>query len=163
MHTHLQEQLSTIYTLTCCTTKMPQWSLVVDHHVWRQELVIVMNKPMLSFPSSEQKMIPGWYVFGALTDSTYTYWEAHAWGYILLPMSDEWCAERNIVFLDDCFLLKVLWIRNVTEWLLHTPTACIDWIEEADATGNLINNYYKPGAYSNSVDRTRSFFNARCS
>ena len=95
-------------------------------------------------------MIPGWYVFGALTDSTYTYWEAHAWGYILLPMSDEWCAERNIV-LDDCFVEGSVDVVN-NKWLLHTPTAYIDWIEEADATGNLINNYYKPGSYSNSID-----------
>jgi len=101
------------------------------------------------------KMIPGWYVFGALTDSTYTYWEAHAWGYILLPMSDEWCAERNIV-LDDCFVEGSVDVVN-NKWLLHTPTAYIDWIEEADATGNLINNYYKPGSHGNNVDRTRSF------
>ena len=101
------------------------------------------------------KMIPGWYVFGALTDSTYTYWEAHAWGYILLPMSDEWCAERNIV-LDDCFVEGSVDVVN-NKWLLHTPTAYIDWIEEADATGNLISNYYSPGSSTNGVERTRSF------
>ena len=70
-------------------------------------------------------------------------------------MSDEWCAERNIV-LDDCFVEGSVDVVN-NKWLLHTPTAYIDWIEEADATGNLINNYYKPGSYSNSIDRTRSF------
>ena len=47
------------------------------------------------------KGIPGWYVFGALTDSTYQDWEGHAWGYILLPMSDDWCESRNSN-LDDC-------------------------------------------------------------
>ena len=99
-------------------TKMPQWSLVVDLRVWRQELVIVMSKPMRSFSILRTKMIPGWYVFGALTDSTYTYWEAHAWGYILLPMSDEWCAERNIV-LDDCFVEGSVDVVN-NKWLLHT-------------------------------------------
>ena len=101
------------------------------------------------------KMIPGWYVFGALTDSTFNYWEAHAWGYILLPMSDEWCEDRNIL-LDDCFVEGSVDVVN-NKWLLHTPTAYIDWIEEADPTGNLINNYYKPGSHSNDVDRTRSF------
>ena len=101
------------------------------------------------------KLIPGWYVFGALTDSSYTHWEAHAWGYILLPMSDEWCAERNIV-LDDCYVEGSVDVVN-NKWLLHTPTAYIDWIEEADPTGNLINSYYKPGSHGNNVDRTRSF------
>ena len=63
MLTHLQEQLLTIYTLMCCTTKMPQWSLVVDHHVWLQVLVIVMSKPMLSFPSTnknDSRMVCFW-------------------------------------------------------------------------------------------------------
>lgn len=101
------------------------------------------------------KMIPGWYVFGALTDSTFTYWEAHAWGYILLPMDDEWCEARNIV-INDCYVEGSVDVVN-NKWLLHTPTAYIDWIESADASGNLINNYYKPGVYSNNIDRQRSF------
>ena len=100
------------------------------------------------------KMIPGWYVFGALTDSTFTYWEAHAWGYILLPMDDEWCQARNIV-INDCFVEGSVDVVN-NKWLLHTPTAYIDWIETADASGNLINNYYKPGSTFN-VDRQRSY------
>ena len=101
------------------------------------------------------KNIPGWYVFGALTDSTYTYWEAHAWGYILLPMNDDWCNDRSIE-LDDCFVEGSVDVVN-NKWLLHTPTAYIDWIEVADPTGNLVNSYYKPGSYSNDVERTRSF------
>ena len=101
------------------------------------------------------KNIPGWYVFGALTDSTYTYWEAHAWGYILLPMSDEWCDDRGIE-RNSCYVEGSVDVVN-NKWLLHTPTAFIDWIEEADPTGNLVNSYYRPGSYSNSVDRTRSF------
>ena len=87
------------------------------------------------------KMIPGWYVFGALTDSTFTYWEAHAWGYILLPMDDEWCEARNIV-IDDCYVEGSVDVVN-NKWLLHTPTAYIDWIEIADASGNLINSYFE--------------------
>ena len=70
-------------------------------------------------------------------------------------MSDEWCQDRNIA-LDTCFVEGSVDVVN-NKWLLHTPTAYIDWIEEADSTGNLINNYYKPGSYSNNVDRTRSF------
>ena len=99
-------------------------------------------------------MIPGWYVFGALTDSTFTYWEAHAWGYILLPIDDEWCEARNIA-INDCFVEGSVDVVN-NKWLLHTPTAYIDWIETADPSGNLINNYYTPGSSYN-VDRQRSY------
>ena len=42
------------------------------------------------------KGIPGWYVFGILSSKSYTKWEAHAWGYIQLPMSDSWCESNNI-------------------------------------------------------------------
>ena len=100
------------------------------------------------------KGIPGWYVFGALTDSTYQDWEGHAWGYILLPMSDEWCESRNIK-LDDCFVEGSVDVVN-NKWLLHTPTAYIDWIEEADPSGNLIANYFAPGSSLN-CSRERSF------
>ena len=99
------------------------------------------------------KGIPGWYVLGALTDEKYDYWEAHAWGYILLPMSDEWCNSRNIV-IDDCFVEGSVDVVN-NKWLLHTPTAFIDWIEEADPSGNLVHNYFHP-KYVMDVDRTRS-------
>jgi len=101
------------------------------------------------------KGIPGWYVFGALTDSTYVTWEGHAWGYILLPMSDSWCASRNIK-LDSCFVEGSVDVVN-NKWLLHTPTAYIDWIEEADPSGNLIKSYYQPGRRCCDVDRERSF------
>ena len=99
------------------------------------------------------KGIPGWYVLGALTDSKYQNWEAHAWGYILLPMSDDWCNSRNIV-IDDCFIEGSVDVVN-NKWLLHTPTAFIDWIEEADASGNLVHNYFHP-KYVMDVDRTRT-------
>jgi len=40
------------------------------------------------------------------------------------------------------------------KWLLHTPNAYISWIEEPDATGTLLKNYYSPGKYSrNGLDR----------
>ena len=41
----------------------------------------------------------------------------------------------------------------------QVPTHLIgtDAFQEADATGNLINNYYKPGSHGNNVDRTRSY------
>ena len=70
-------------------------------------------------------------------------------------MDDEWCEARNIV-INDCYVEGSVDVVN-NKWLLHTPTAYIDWIESADASGNLINNYYKPGVYSNNIDRQRSF------
>ena len=101
------------------------------------------------------KGIPGWYVFGALTDSTFESWEGHAWGYILLPMSDSWCNERNIE-LDSCYVEGSVDVVN-NKWLLHTPTAFIDWIEEADPSSSLVKSYYKPGKRCCDVDRDRSF------
>jgi len=98
------------------------------------------------------KGIPGWYVFGALTDTKYDYWEAHGWGYILLPMSDSWCNERDIE-LDSCFVEASVDVVN-NKWLLHTPNAYIAWIEEPDSTGSLLNSYYSPGKYSsNGLER----------
>tara|TARA_B000000609_G_scaffold158339_1_gene155941 strand:- start:674 stop:2197 length:1524 start_codon:yes stop_codon:yes gene_type:complete len=101
------------------------------------------------------KGIPGWYVFGALTDSTFNEWEGHAWGYILLPMSDSWCNERNIE-LDTCYVEGSVDVVN-NKWLLHTPTAFIDWIEEADPSSSLVKSYYKPGKRCCDVDRERSY------
>ena len=101
------------------------------------------------------KGIPGWYVFGALTDSTFQDWEGHAWGYILLPMSDSWCNSRNIE-LDSCFVEGSVDVVN-NKWLLHTPTAYIDWIEESDPSSSLVKSYYKPGIRCCDVDRVRSF------
>lgn len=99
------------------------------------------------------KSIPGWYVFGALTDADYDYWEAHGWGYILLPMSDSWCNARNIE-LDSCFVEAAVDVVN-NKWLLHTPNAYIAWIEEPDSTGTLLNSYYSPGKYSsNGLERS---------
>jgi len=94
------------------------------------------------------KGLPGWYVFGALADSEYKNWEGHAWGYILLPMSDSWCNDRNIK-LDSCYVEASVDVVN-NKWLLHTPNAYISWIEEPDATGTLLNNYYSPATVSSS-------------
>jgi len=99
------------------------------------------------------KNLPGWYVFGALSDAEYLHWEGHAWGYILLPMSDSWCNARNIE-LDSCFVEASVDVVN-NKWLLHTPNAYISWIEEADSTGTLLSNYYSPARYSsNGLDRS---------
>jgi hypothetical protein len=99
------------------------------------------------------KNIPGWYVFGALSDSEYVHWEGHAWGYILLPMSDSWCNSRNID-LNTCFVEASVDVVN-NKWLLHTPNAYISWIEEPDATGTLLKNYYSPGKYSKHLGTVR--------
>ncbi len=96
--------------------------------------------------------LPGWYAFGALTDSKYQDWEAHAWGYIELPLSDEYC-EENGIELSTCFVQGQVDVVN-NKWLLHTPTAYIAWIEEPDSTGDLLNAYYSPGMYSTGVDRS---------
>jgi len=97
------------------------------------------------------KNIPGWYVFGALANPEYKSWEAHGWGYILLPMSDAWCNARNIV-LDTCFVEASVDVVN-NKWLLHTPNAYISWIEEADSTGHLLNSFYSPASTSFNVLR----------
>ena len=91
------------------------------------------------------KDIPGWYVFGALTGD-YDYWEAHGWGYIMLPMSESWCESQNIE-LDTCFVEGSVDVVN-NKWLLHTPNAYIAWVEDPDSTGTLLNSYYSPGKYS---------------
>ena len=101
------------------------------------------------------KNIPGWYVFGALTDGlNFEEWEGHGWGYILLPMSESWCASKSIV-LDSCFVEASVDVVN-NKWLLHTPNAYISWIEEPDMTGDSLRAYYSPGQYSNGVGTDRT-------
>ena len=88
--------------------------------------------------------IPGWYTFGVLGDPFLSSegWEAHAWGYILLPMKESWCDERGIV-LQSCFVEAQVDVVN-NKWLLSTPTAYVDWVEEADSSGTLVYEYYHP-------------------
>lgn len=106
--------------------------------------------------------IPGWYAFGVLGDPFYSDegWEAHAWGYILLPMKESWCEERSIV-LQSCFVEAQVDVVN-NKWLLSTPTAYVDWVEEADSSGTLVYEYYHPVSsivYDSgaSIERVRSF------
>lgn len=106
--------------------------------------------------------IPGWYTFGILGDPYFSNegWEAHAWGYFQLPMKDSWCEERNIV-LQTCFVEAQVDVVN-NKWLLSTPTAYIDWIERADASGSLVYDYYHPistvhTGLGGQIDRVRSF------
>lgn len=106
--------------------------------------------------------VPGWYAFGVLGDPYLSSegWEAHAWGYVQLPLSDEWCEERNII-LQSCYVEAQVDVVN-NKWLLATPTAYLDWVEYADSSGNAVYEYYhpvrsvvyEPGA---SIDRQRSF------
>ena len=98
------------------------------------------------------KNLPGWYAFGALTDGNYQVWEAHAWGYIQLPLSNEYCEQRDIE-LATCYVQGQVDVVN-NKWLLHTPTAYIAWIEEPDPSGDLLNAYYRPGMYSTGIDRS---------
>jgi hypothetical protein len=105
--------------------------------------------------------VPGWYAFGVLGDPFLSSegWEAHAWGYILLPMKSSWCEERNIV-LQTCFVEAQVDVVN-NKWLLSTPTAYVDWVEVADSSGTLVYEYYHPVqsiAYDGAnFDRQRSF------
>ena len=88
--------------------------------------------------------VPGWYAFGVLGDPFFSNdgWEAHAWGYIQLPLKDSWCEERNII-LQTCFVEAQVDVVN-NKWLLSTPTAYLDWVEEVDQSGSLVNRYYYP-------------------
>ncbi len=100
------------------------------------------------------KGVPTWYVFGALTDSTYSSWQGHAWAYIMLPMSDEWC-EENDVKLESCYVEGSVDVVN-RKWLVHTPTAYIDWIEEDP--WQLVDAYYKGKPFTgDDTKRVRSF------
>jgi hypothetical protein len=88
------------------------------------------------------KGIPGWFVFGALVDPlTFTTWELHAWGYIMLPMDEAWCASNNIAS-NDCFVEASVDVVN-NKWLLHTTNAYVDWMERADSTGDAIAAAYQ--------------------
>jgi hypothetical protein len=35
---------------------------------------------------------------GHLADSQFETWQGHAWAYIMIPMSDEWCEDNNVRF-----------------------------------------------------------------
>ena len=102
------------------------------------------------------KGIPGWYVFGLLTDYSFsdTGWEAHAWGYIQLPLSDEWCEDKGIT-LSSCFVNAQVDVVN-NKWLLSTTTAYVDWIEEYESkNAENVFDYYRPS--SPGYDRDRSY------
>jgi hypothetical protein len=108
------------------------------------------------------KGVPGWYAFGILGDPHFTNegWEAHAWGYIQLPLKDSWCEDRSIT-LETCFVEAPVDVVN-NKWLLSTPTAYMDWVETADPSGQLIYEYYHPVStlhtgLGGQIDRTRSY------
>lgn len=101
------------------------------------------------------KGIPTWYVFGALADPQFEEWEGHAWAYIMLPMSEEWC-EDNDVIMNDCYVEGAVDVVN-RKWLVHTPTAYIDWIEPHSPGGQITDGYYSGGSKSG-IDRERSFY-----
>lgn len=87
------------------------------------------------------KEIPGWYVFGALTNPQYNEWEGHGWGMIALPFNDATCED----FADyTCYISGAVDVVN-RKWLIHTPTAYIDWIEQPDPTGAMVSEYYGSG------------------
>jgi hypothetical protein len=100
------------------------------------------------------KGVPTWYVFGALTDSSYSTWQGHAWSYIMIPMSDEWCEDHDVV-LSTCFVEGSVDVVN-HKWLVHTPTAYIDWIEKSP--WSLVDEYYSGSPISGQdFTRARSF------
>ena len=70
--------------------------------------------------------IPGWYAFGVLGDPFLSSdgWEAHAWGYIQLPMKDSWCDDHNIA-LQSCFVEAQVDVVN-NKWLYRRQP--LTWI-----------------------------------
>ena len=98
------------------------------------------------------KGVPTWYAFGALTDPQFESWQGHGWAYIMIPLSDEWCEDNDVV-LNTCYVEGSVDVVN-RKWLVHTPTAYIDWIEKTPAS--LIGEYYTGGTMSG-IDRVRSF------
>ena len=98
------------------------------------------------------KGVPTWYAFGALTSTDFGKWEGHGWAYIMIPMSDEWC-EDNDVIMDTCYVEGSVDVVN-HKWLVHTPTAYIDWIEKTP--WEKIGKYYS-GGNTVGIDRMRSF------
>ncbi|MDP6869699.1 MAG: transglutaminase family protein [Candidatus Poseidoniaceae archaeon] len=105
------------------------------------------------------KDIPTWYVFGALTGPDYTQWEGHAWAYIMLPLSEDWCNSQGIV-LETCYVEGAVDVVN-RKWLVHTPTAYIDWVEPTPVIANPnamnVDGYYGGGSMSYGMERMRSF------
>ena len=102
------------------------------------------------------KDIPAYYVFGALADPQFASWEGHAWAYVMLPMSDEWCEDNNII-LETCYVEGAVDVVN-RKWLVHTPTVYIDWIEQYSQDGSIVNNYYSGGSMTGEdFTRKRSF------
>ena len=73
-------------------------------------------------------------------------------GLIMIPLSDEWCEDNDVV-LNTCYVEGSVDVVN-RKWLVHTPTAYIDWIETTPAS--LIGEYYTGGTMSG-IDRVRSF------
>ena len=97
------------------------------------------------------KGIPGWFVFGALVDPlSFTTWELHAWGYIMLPLDEEWCTA-NAIEANDCFVEASVDVVN-NKWLLHTTNAYVDWMEEADPTGNAIASAYQSTIFTKALN-----------
>lgn len=106
--------------------------------------------------------IPGWYAFGILGDPYFSNdgWEAHAWGYIQLPLSSEWCEARNIA-LSSCYVEPQVDVVN-NKWLLSTPTAYIDWVETTASNNDNVYDYYHPvrtvhETGGGNMDRERSY------
>jgi hypothetical protein len=72
----------------------------------------------------------------------------------MIPMSEEWC-ENNDVILDTCYIEGSVDVVN-HKWLVHTPTAYIDWVEKAPWSN--VDGYYSGGSISGSdFKRVRSF------
>ena len=105
--------------------------------------------------------VPGWYALvSSATRSTQTKVGRRTHGVIQLPLKDSWCEERNIV-LQTCFVDAQVDVVN-NKWLLSTPTAYLDWIEEADPSGGMVYDYYHPVrsitvGQGESIERLRSF------
>ena len=108
------------------------------------------------------KGVPSWYVFGALADSNYERWEGHAWAYVMIPLSEEWCNDQEID-VQTCYVEGSVDVVN-HKWLVHTPTAYIDWVESTDygrcessSSHCPVEKYYSSTTATGDLERTRTF------
>ena len=86
--------------------------------------------------------ISTWYEFGALTDSTFSGWEAHAWSNVLLPLDADYCDDVGID-IGSCFITASVDVVN-NKWLLHTPTGFVELIEPVSPLGEDVYRLYRP-------------------
>ena len=98
----------------------------VEKYAWLMDSATVMNNLMLS-EYYESQRVPTWHAFGAPIDPQFESWQGHSWAYIMIPLSDEWCEDNDVV-LNTCYVEGSMDVVN-RKWLVHNQLL-IDWIEK---------------------------------